>query len=181
MYCNVHMFRRLRKIIPSQLVLNIYKSHIQSRVDYGQYVRGSDTEVNLAQMIGNNNFDYINCSGIDMLGSLKVHIVRERRNYFLCILMFMCIHGLDSRYLCNDLINVSGMIQAVRKHGFKSTRLRKGNLYRNFPYKGSFFWHQLPPRASYQIRKIAGRACAGNDGNVFPATTGAVMHAGIAN
>ena len=49
--------------------------------------------------------------------------------------------------------------------------------------------------ASYQIRKIAGCACAGNAGNVFPATAGkrsrhasrhvrdarAVMHAGIAN
>ena len=49
--------------------------------------------------------------------------------------------------------------------------------------------------ASYQIRKIAGCACAGNAGSVFPATLGqrsrhasrhvrnarAVMHAGIAN
>ena len=40
--------------------------------------------------------------------------------------------------------------------------------------------------ASYQIRKIAGCACAGNAGNVFPPPTSketarAVMHVGIAN
>ena len=51
------------------------------------------------------------------------------------------------------------------------------------------------PWAPYQIRKIVGCACAGNAGNVFPATAGwrtrhasrhvrdarALMHAGIAN
>ena len=54
--------------------------------------------------------------------------------------------------------------------------------------------HTASPWASYQIRKIAGCACPGNAGNVFPATAGerfchasrhvrdarAVMHTGIA-
>ena len=35
MYYYVHMFRRLRKILPSQLLLNIYKSYVQSKIDYG--------------------------------------------------------------------------------------------------------------------------------------------------
>ena len=34
MYYNVHMFRRLRKIPPSQLLLNINKSYVQSKIDY---------------------------------------------------------------------------------------------------------------------------------------------------
>ena len=29
------MFRRLRKIIPSALFLNIYKTYVQSNIDYG--------------------------------------------------------------------------------------------------------------------------------------------------
>ena len=52
--------------------------------------------------------------------------------------------------------------------------------------------HKVPvtlkafPWVSYHIRKLAGCACAGNAGNVFPATdfkghARAVMHAGIAN
>ena len=55
--------------------------------------------------------------------------------------------------------------------------------------------HAVLSWASYQIRKIVGCACAGNAGNVFPATADkrsqyasrhvrdahAVMHAGIAN
>ena len=32
----------------------------------------------------------------------------------------------------------------------------------------AYMWHKYNPWASYQIRKIAGCACAGNAGNVFP-------------
>ena len=46
----------------------------------------------------------------------------------------------------------------------------------SFPYIMTLFWCMFPPLqqsqlcASYQIRKFAGYACAGNAGNVFPAT-----------
>ena len=66
------------------------------------------------------------------------------------------------------------------------------NLYADGVSRGHM---RIGPWASYQIRKIAGCACAGNAGNVFPATAGkrsrhalrhvrdarAVMHTGIAN
>ena len=35
MYYYFHMFRRLRKILPSVLLLKIYKAHVQSKIDYG--------------------------------------------------------------------------------------------------------------------------------------------------
>ena len=69
MYYYVHMFRRLRKILPSQLLLNIYKSYVQSKIDYELSIWGCTTEANLdrIQKIQNllartmcNNFDYIN-------------------------------------------------------------------------------------------------------------------------
>ena len=47
MYYYVHMFRRLRKILPSQLLLNIYKSYVQSKIDYGLSIWGCTTEANL--------------------------------------------------------------------------------------------------------------------------------------
>ena len=69
------MFHRLRKILPSQLLLNIYKSYVQSKIDFGLYIWGCTAEVNLIriQRIQNllariicNNFDYINFRGIEM-------------------------------------------------------------------------------------------------------------------
>ena len=47
MYYYFHMFRRLRKIIPSVLLLKIYKAHVQSKIDYGLSIRGGATEFNL--------------------------------------------------------------------------------------------------------------------------------------
>ena len=81
MYYYVHMFRRLRKILPSQLLLNIYKSYVQSKIDYGLSIWGCTTEANLdrTQRIQNllarimcNNFDYINFRGIEMVRTLRL-------------------------------------------------------------------------------------------------------------
>ena len=47
MYHYVHMFRRLRKIPPSQLLLHIYKSYVQPKIDYGLSTWGWTTEANL--------------------------------------------------------------------------------------------------------------------------------------
>ena len=33
-------------------------------------------------------FDYINCRGIELVKSLNLYIIRDRRNYFPTILMF---------------------------------------------------------------------------------------------
>ena len=91
MYYYVHMFRRLRKILPSQLLLNIYKSYMQSKIDDGLSIRGCTTEANLdrIQRIQNllaritcNNFDYINFRGIEMVRTLRLQTTRERRDYF---------------------------------------------------------------------------------------------------
>ena len=101
MYYYVHMFRRLRKIFPSQLLLNIYKSYVQSKIDYGSSIWGCTTEAyldriqriqNLLARIMCNNFDYINFRGIEMVRTLRLQTIRERRDYFLCILMFKPIH-----------------------------------------------------------------------------------------
>ena len=100
MYYYFHMFRRLRKILPSALLLNIYKAYLQWNVDYGLSIWGCTTEVNLDHVqnflarIIYNNFDYIHSRGIDLVRSLKLQTIRERRDHFLCVLLFKCIHGL---------------------------------------------------------------------------------------
>ena len=103
MYYYFHMFRRLRKLLPSAILLNIYKTYVESKIDYGLSFWGCTTEVNpnrvqriqnlLARIIC-DNFDYIHSRGIDLVRSLKLQTIRERRDYFLCVLMFKCIHGM---------------------------------------------------------------------------------------
>ena len=97
MYYHFHMFRRLMKILPPALFLNIYKTYVQSKIDYGLSIWVCTTDVNLnrVQRIQNllaniicNNFDYIHSRGIDFIRSLKLLTTRERRDFFLCVLMF---------------------------------------------------------------------------------------------
>ena len=142
MYYYGHMFRRLRKILPSQLLLNNYKFYVKSKIDYGLSIWGCTTEDNLdrIQRIQNllarimcNNFDYIKFRRIEMVRTLRLQTIRGRRDYFLCILMFKCIHGFAPHYLCNDVtmyIDINGFDTRsdIKKHGSIFTTLLKGNL-----------------------------------------------------
>ena len=158
MYYYFHMFRRLRKILPSALLLNIYKTYVQSKIDYGLFIWGCTTEVNInrVQRIQNllariicNNFDYIHSRGIDLVRSLKLQTIRERRDYFLCVLMFKCIHGLAPHFLSNDVT------MHVDIHGYDTRSAENMDLYiprcakeiykRSFLYKGSSLWNKLAP------------------------------------
>ena len=119
----VHVIRRSNKIFPKQLLLKIYKSYVQSKLDYGLSIWGCTTEGNLdrVQRIQNfcarimcKNYDYIHTRGIDLVNSLKIQTIWQRRDYFLSVLMFKAIHGLAPHYLCNDVTMI------VDVHGYNT-------------------------------------------------------------
>ena len=128
----VHVLRRLNKIFPKQLLLEIYKSYVQSKLDYGLSIWGCTTEGNLdrVQRIQNfcarimwKNYDYIHTRGIDLVNSLKIQTIRQRRDYFLSVLMFKAIHGLAPHHLCNDVTMI------VDVHGYNPRSSENMNFY----------------------------------------------------
>ena len=50
------------------------------------------------------NFDYINFRGIELVKSLGLNTIEERREYFLAMLMFKSIHGIAPAYMCNQIV-----------------------------------------------------------------------------
>ena len=119
----VHVLRRLNKIFPQKLLLKIYKSYVQSKLDYGLSIWGCTTEGNLDRVqkiqsfcarIMCKKYDYINTRGIDLVNSLKIQTIRQRRDYFLSVLMF------------------------------KAIKYTKEICKRSFAYKGSMLWNYLP-------------------------------------
>ena len=128
MYYYFHMFRRLRKILPSALLLNIYKTYVQSKIDCGLTI--------LCDI-----FDKIHSRGIDLVRSLKLQTIRERRDYFLCVLMFKCIHGLAPHYLSNDVtmhVDIHGYdTRSAENMDLYIPRCANENFKRKFLYKGS--------------------------------------------
>ena len=72
----------------------MYKTYVQSKIDYGLSIWGCTTEVNLnrVQRIHNllariicNNFDYIHSRGIDLVWSLKLQTIYEKDETTFCV------------------------------------------------------------------------------------------------
>ena len=157
MFYHFHILRLLRKNPPTALLLNIYKTYVQSNVDYRLSIWGCATEVNLnrVQRIQNllariicKNFDYFHSRGIDLVRSLKLQTIRERWEFFLSVLMFKWIQGLAPHYLSNDVT------MHVDIHGYDTRSAENMDLYiprctkeiyeKSFSYKGSSLWNKLP-------------------------------------
>ena len=113
MHYHLSLLRRLRRIFPKELLLQVYKSYVQPRLDYGITLYGCSTQnnIDLIQRVQNHaarlitgNFDYINCRGIKLVKSLNLYTIRDRRDYFLTILMFKSIHGIAPTYLSDRVV-----------------------------------------------------------------------------
>ena len=100
----VSRLARAKRILPAYLLLKIYNSVIQPSFDYGITIWGNTTESNLAKVqhiqnyaarIVTRNFDYKNYRGIDLVHSLGWMNIKQRFEYFQCILMFKYIHGMS--------------------------------------------------------------------------------------
>ena len=156
MYYHLSLLRRLRRMFPKELLLQVYKSYIQPRFDYGITLYGCSTQKNidLVQRVQNHaarmitgNFDYINCRGIGLVKSLNLYNICDRRDYFLTILMFKAIHGITPTYL-SDRIVMNFDVNSYDTRGSDMDlylpTLRK-EVYRNiFMYIGGKLWNDLP-------------------------------------
>ena len=103
---------------------------------------------NRAARIICNNFDIINYRGIDLVRELQWLSISQRINYFLCVLVFNCIHGNAPRYLSDSIDMTSHMHD-------RNTRLNMSSdvnvplgrthyMHSSFIYRGAVVWNALP-------------------------------------
>ena len=153
------LLRRLRSIFPENLLLQVYKSYIQPKLDYGLTIYGCTTQedITLVQRLQNHaarlllamgNFDFINFRGIKLVKSLGLYTIEERRDYFLAMLMFKSIHGIAPAYLCNQIV-MNFDINGYDTRGTDSMNVYlpplKKDIYKySFLYKGGQVWNRLP-------------------------------------
>ena len=88
-YHYFHMFRRLKKIIPSALLLNIYKAFVNCELSIWGCATVNLNRVqriqNLLARIISNNFNYIHSRGIDLARLLKLRPYEKGETTF-CVL-----------------------------------------------------------------------------------------------
>ena len=157
---HVHVLRRLNKIFPKQLLLRVYKSYIQSQLDYGLSIWECTTEGNLdrVQRIQNfsariicKNYDYITTRGIDLVESFEIQTINQHRDYFLSVLMFKCICGLAPHYLCPDVTMVADV------HDYNTRSSENRNLYVPKCNK-DFLWMQFCISRKYTLEWLTRRS-----------------------
>ena len=131
MYYHLSLFRQLRRIFPQDLLLQAYKSYIQPLLDYGITLYGCSKQKNidLVQKVQNHaarlitgNFDYMNGHAIELVKSLNLYTIRDRRDHFLTILMLKSIHGIAPTRLLDRILMLMAMTPEDRIWNYTSTR-----------------------------------------------------------
>ena len=111
--------RRLVGFVSPDLLAKVYHSTVQPCIAQttDQNIGRIQRLQNQAARVISNNFDFINCRGLDIVKLLKWMNIRQRCTYFTIVLMFKCIHGLCPNYLCDSItmqFDVSGL--STRSH-----------------------------------------------------------------
>ena len=160
---------RLRNVIAPNMMLHIYQCIIQPRLDYAITLWGFTSQLNLSRVqrlqnraarIITGNFDYFNVRGIDIVKRLQWMNVIERRDYFVALTVFKCIHGMAPTYI-SDCITICNEV-AVRDTRYSTSAnlltlpYASLDIFKNsFAYRGPFIWNDLP----HDIRKCATLSC----------------------
>lgn len=151
----VAMLGRLRKKVSFNSLVQVYKTMVQPLFDYCITIWGfcSDKLFNKIQRFQNRaarfitgNFDY-NVRGINLVKQLGFQTLSERRDYFINLLTYKCLHGQAPTSLSDNLT-------LVQEHHSRNTRQSSSNLLvpklphveifrQSFNYKAPTLWNQL--------------------------------------
>ena len=152
----IAIIHRLRHILPTIALNNIYISFIQSTIDYCLTIYGNSSKQNLSsiQRLQNRaaravtgDFDYSSSvSGI--IKDLGWMNLNQRFSYFLSILVFKCLNNLAPNYLSSSLHYVSeNQSYHTRAATYRHLSIPMPNLSifkHSFKYSGPTLWNSLP-------------------------------------
>ena len=153
----VWIFTRLRRYLSRECLMQIYQSIVQPKLDYGVTLWGYGSEKNVikVQRMQNrivrailNNYDFINCRGVELVAGLNIFNVTQRRDYFMSVTMFKCMHDLAPAYMCNEVlmaIEVSDRLtRNVDVNDLYVPSVAKECTKNSFTYSGPKIWNSLP-------------------------------------
>ena len=149
--------REIKRSGASQsLLLTFYKTFIQQKMDYGISIWGGTTKENLnrVQRLQNRAIRIIldnhnrAVRGLELVKSMKLENIEERRNYFLTKFTFESIHGLAPKYLSNRIT------MRVDMHGYETRSVCNMDVHlplvnvaiykHSLLYCGGKLWNELP-------------------------------------
>ena len=151
------MMNRTSQYVNKETLVQIYKSFIMPSFDYADTVWHGCSKYlqhklqvlqNRAARIIEQNFDFVNTRGLDLIKNLKLQSTVERRNFRICTLIFKCIHGNVPSYLSDQIV------MACDIHKYGTRQAESMNIYvkpavsdclrKSFFHLGTTLWNSLP-------------------------------------
>ena len=152
----VFSLRRLSNTLSTPLLNTLYKSTIQPCIDYACSVWGNCSSKTRelihriqrrAARIVSKKYGARDISVTELIKDLKWQTFETRRDYFLCMLMYQCIHGTAPVRLCNEIE------MYFDRHGFNTRNANSLNVVapkpstemfkQSFTYAGPKTWNSL--------------------------------------
>ena len=145
---------RLKNVFAMHILIYIYQSIVQPQVDYAItiWVFTSQQNISKVQRLQNRaagNFYYVHVRGIDIVKQLKWMNVTERRDYFMALSVFKCLHGMAPQYL-SDCITMNDEVVIRDTRASTSTNILMMphaplEIFKNsFSHRGPPTWNALP-------------------------------------
>ena len=94
------------------------------------------------------NYDYVNTRGIDLVKTLGLMNVSQRRDYFMIMLMFKSINGLVPNYLCDEITRQRDFAERTTRSTIDNNvhvpHITLECCKNAFVYRGPALWNALP-------------------------------------
>ena len=134
----------------------IYTSIIQPKIDYAISICCYTTahNINKVQRLQNRaariltgNYDYVNTRGIDLVKTLGLVNVSQRRDNFMIMLMFKSMHGLVPNYLCDEITIQRDIAERTTRYTIDNKvhvpHITLECCKNVFPYTGPVLWNAI--------------------------------------
>jgi hypothetical protein len=150
--------QRLNIMFPSQNMKQLYYSFFQCHIDYCLTVWGQTTLENInkiqrfqnrAARIISNNYDYDNYAGLEIVKSLDLFTIAERKDFLTLVQVYKCLNNLAPHYLSDLFTFVSDIHDRVTRQSQENDlyvpKCNTTFLQKSLLAYGSKLWNQLPP------------------------------------
>ena len=158
----IGLLRRLRQIVPTACLSKYYMASVKSHIDYCLTVWGFTSNKNLnrlqkfqhrAARIIKNNFNW-DIRGVNIVNDLGWLYIKQRRDYFVGMLVFKSLNDLLPDYITDKLTMTSEIAcRSTRSISDNKLFLPKANkaIYTSsLEHSGPLVYNQLPS----SIRKL---------------------------
>jgi hypothetical protein len=151
----LHLMRRLRKIVPKDTMIQIFKTYMMPTIEYGATVWGYTSKTNIKKMnnlintsarIISNRFDW-DISGATLAKQLYFNTFEERRDFLLSVLTYKSLNGIGPSHMEDKLTYANQIaIRSTRQSAEGMLYQPRANIsmYKSsYTYMAPQIWNKL--------------------------------------